>query len=256
MRIRRRGAVRHQSSPTASQRFSLLGRLLQQTALWSLFLGVLWVSYQGISQLLDPARHPVRHVVLQTPLNQLHPTEVEAVLAPLLGQNFFLADLWGAHRQLQALPWVATVRLERHWPDRVHVSLTERVAVAHWGNHMVTADGTVFAPRTFRQLQVWPRLAGLAGQQRAALDALAFAQETLAPLELTVTGLRQDDRQAWTVFLSNGVALELGREQFAERLALFATRYPQALATRINEVQTVDLRYERGFAVRWRGKSG
>ncbi len=256
MKFRRRGAIRHRPSAPITQRLVGFRELIRQGLMWTLLLGLSVTAYQSVAQLLDARRYPVRQVLLRNELVQLNPTEVEALLLPLLGQNFFIANLWTTQRQLQALPWVASARVERHWPDRVEVELTEHVPVAHWGQSMVTAGGEVFTPTTFRQVENWPRLNGLPGQEKAVLSAFYLAKELLDPLNLTVIGLRQDEREAWTVLLTNGVVLEVGREHFAERLTLFVKSYPQALAARISEVQAVDLRYDQGFAVRWRSRSG
>ena len=52
--------------------------------------------------------------------------------------------------------------------------------------------------------------------------------------------------------LTDGVVVELGREQLAQRLQRFASLYAGPLRQEWENVKRVDLRYTNGVAVRWR----
>jgi len=57
-------------------------------------------------------------------------TAAVAAAAGLLGQPPLIdVDPAAAQRRVEALPWVAAARVERHWPDAVTVLVTERVPV-------------------------------------------------------------------------------------------------------------------------------
>jgi cell division protein FtsQ len=70
-------------------------------------------------------------------------------------------------------------------------------------------------------------------------------------LQLNVARLLLDARRTWRVELSNGLVLEVGRNQPAERLARFVRVYPAILAAGNGRLMSVDLRYGHGFAVHW-----
>src|SRR5690625_7032485 len=44
---------------------------------------------------------------------------IARTVAPFLGVPFFDVDIDGIARQLQTLPWLAAVSVDRHWPDGV-----------------------------------------------------------------------------------------------------------------------------------------
>jgi cell division protein FtsQ len=69
-------------------------------------------------------------------------------------------------------------------------------------------------------------------------------------LGLQVTKLVLSPRHAWQLRLSNGMVLELGREDMQQRLARFVEAYPYSLAAIQSRVKYVDLRYGNGFAVK------
>jgi cell division protein FtsQ len=52
--------------------------------------------------------------------------------------------------------------------------------------------------------------------------------------------------------LDNGLQLGLGRQHTARRLLRFVRVYPRALEPRLEAIDSIDLRYTNGLAVRWR----
>jgi cell division protein FtsQ len=60
------------------------------------------------------------------------------------GDRLFDLDPAAAVRRLERLPWVRTARVERHWPDRVTIRVTERTPVAT----VARSDGTRLAVTT------------------------------------------------------------------------------------------------------------
>jgi hypothetical protein len=78
----------------------------------------------------------------------------------------------------------------------------------------------------------------------------------LDTLDLHATQLVLSPRHAWQIRLSNGMVLELGREDVQQRLARFVAVYPFSLQIEDTRhgthgaVEYVDLRYRNGFAVR------
>jgi cell division protein FtsQ len=74
----------------------------------------------------------------------------------------------------------------------------------------------------------------------------------LAQIELRVSELRLNERRAWQVQLHNGLQLVLGRAVNDAQLEKFVAVYQQLLSDRAAQMESVDLRYNNGFAVRWK----
>ncbi|HLZ81522.1 MAG TPA: FtsQ-type POTRA domain-containing protein [Ktedonobacteraceae bacterium] len=66
------------------------------------------------------------------------------------GQNIFLIDVVGLTARIEMLPMVASVSLEKQWPNQLHVTITERTPVLLWktanGTYSVDRQGVVIAP--------------------------------------------------------------------------------------------------------------
>jgi cell division protein FtsQ len=58
------------------------------------------------------------------------------------------------------------------------------------------------------------------------------------------------ERFAWQVQLNNGIKLNLGRQEFINRLQRFINLYP-LLQQDERDINYVDLRYDTGMAVGW-----
>jgi POTRA domain, FtsQ-type len=66
------------------------------------------------------------------------------------GQNIFLIDVVALTQRIDMLPMVASVDLEKQWPNQLQVSVTERTPVLLWqtshGTYSVDQHGVVIAP--------------------------------------------------------------------------------------------------------------
>ncbi|WP_084658691.1 cell division protein FtsQ/DivIB [Thermogemmatispora onikobensis] len=67
----------------------------------------------------------------------------------LQGQNLFLVDTAALSKRIAALPLVATASVERDWPDRLQVMVSERQPVLLWktarGSYSVDRSGMILA---------------------------------------------------------------------------------------------------------------
>ena len=75
-------------------------------------------------------------------------------------------------------------------------------------------------------------------------------------VDLYVEKINLTPRYAWQLSLTNGVVLELGREDLEQRIAKFIEVYPLSLAAEEGNFKYVDLRYRNGFAVGGLAKQG
>ncbi|MDO8811829.1 MAG: cell division protein FtsQ/DivIB [Gallionella sp.] len=184
----------------------------------------------------------------------------EDVLQAVRGEvngNFFTVDIEQLRQALEKLPWVRSVSIRREFPDRLTVVLEEHQAVARWnGAALVNTHGEVFDAFSEAQL---PEFISQDGASFEVAQRYGEFRRQLATLNLQVAQLALSPRHAWQLRLSNGMVLELGREEMQQRLARFVTVYPYSLATQRTEgrgqraegaVAYIDLRYRNGFAIR------
>ena len=227
-------------------------RLLNAVAGALTALGVLAFVAAGVHLLLSSPFFPLREVAVRGTMAKTARADIEAAMQSRVSGNFFAADLGAIRAALEQLPWVRRVDVRRAWPDRIEVSLEEHVALAHWGDAaLVNLQGERFAATSGAAL---PRFSGPEGSEADVTRRYRRFVEVAAPLGATVERVTLTSRRAWQLKLSNGLQVELGREQGGEtpesRLARFVAAYPATLGRLARAHESVDLRYPNGFALR------
>ena len=154
-----------------------------------------------------------------------------------------------AHDRVAAMPWVESVQVERRWPGRIEIHVTERVpAAALLGSdgalYLIDGSGRVLAPFTGEVTEVPVILIG-----SAAVAPGAAQPGVAAPL--AVGRLLTPDLRAWVealvpapdgtvdLMLRQGIRVELGSQaHLSDKLVDIAT-----VLTRVDlvNIETIDV---------------
>ena len=197
---------------------------------------------------------PVSELAITGTLRNVQPDEVRAIAAPLLdGGKLFSLDLDAIRAAIERLPWVARVRVDRQWPARLALRITEREPFARWGeSDALSTEGIVFAPGSVLLPSTLPKLGGAAGRELEVMAMYGQLADRLSETPFALAGLTQDARGEWIGSTQNGISLRFGRSNPVEQVARLKSTVLPALANRLDSVQRIDLRYANGFAVGWR----
>lgn len=252
---RRRGATSLETEPS---RLRLLGAILAAMPWSQVVIGagiVLLAALVpwGTGQVLNAMDRQVMAIDITGDLVGESRVALERSAGQWVGRSFFATDLSDVKDKLEQRPWVESAAVRRVWPDRLAIEIREKKPLAYWSDgRLVSRSGEVFAPSN-------PEMAGklpvLSGPDERVMDVIRMAQTmsgTLAEHSLGFAGLSLEQRGAWTLTLSNGIEVVLGRDQVTERFDRFVTVYQERLVSRANEVKRVDARYSNGVAVKWK----
>lgn len=202
--------------------------------------------------LLRPDSFPVRKLSFEGEFQQVQEQALASAVMESVRGNFFRIDLDAVRQRAQRVPWVHRATVQRRWPDGVHVRFTEQQLAARWGAHgWVNVHGEAVDLQGRPGPAGLPQLSGPEGLQAQVLEHYRRLSEILAPLGLHVATLNFTARHSWTMVLSNGIQLVLGREQPEPKVERFVRAYPRALAAQATRIRRVDLRYTNGFSVEW-----
>lgn len=173
--------------------------------------------------------------------------EAAELLRGIHGDNLILLNIAGLQRKLRTLPGVGGAEVRRRLPDTLEVQLSARRALAVWdGGGLVDSKGRRYGGTANEWL---PIFRGTPGRAASMAAFYGEAELLLLPLGAGIAQLQVDDNGEWSVFLQNGVVLQLGRENRHARLRRYAA-HANELNDRFAGLRAVDLRYEKGFAVR------
>lgn len=192
------------------------------------------------------------------PLEKVNALTVRATAVPRIHGNFFTADLTAVRAAFEAVPWVRKAMVRREWPDRLVVKIEEHKALGTWGEDgkLLSQKGDVFTANLAEAEDDGDLLEfdGPPGSEKQVVARLALFRQWFAPIKLEPESLVLSNRYAWTVRLDNGMTVELGRDQgdavLKERVARLVAVYTQLLERLQGKIESVDLRYPNGMALK------
>lgn len=207
--------------------------------------------------LTDPSVSPLRLARIEGDLKYLKRTELEQAVADTLRDSFFSVDVQAVKAAAEALPWVAQVSVRRVWPDTLHIWVVEQVPLARWGDKaLINSRGEVFRPSLASIPSDLPLLNGPEGSGPELVAYYQRAQVLLRGIDMRVTQLHMSARRGWSLETQSGIAVNLGRDAFDQRLARWVELYPRLRDSRPEQMLRVDMRYHNGMVVLWDRQPG
>lgn len=221
-------------------------------AVLTLFLlaagGCVWVS-MGI---VASDRWPIRWLEVNGSFQRVSAEQLRATMAPLIEDSFFTIDLHRMRDGAERISWVSAVRIRKTWPDTVSVSIEEYTPVAHWNQGRLVSDqGESFTVPEADGIQGLPWLQGPDERLQEVLTTWVDYSDLLLALGLEISSLKLDRRGAWSMVLSNGTRVRLGRQAPGERFRRLLSSWDSLLEEQGSPPQDIDMRYTNGFAVLW-----
>lgn len=228
-------------------------------ALMALGAGLLWLAQRPV--------FAITHVQLTSmdgnPLRHVNAPSVRANALGKLSGNFFTLDLNAARQAFESVPWVRHASVRREWPNGLAVEVEEHEALGTWGaadsGRLINTFGEVFVANTAEAEEDAQLLAldGPPDSEQDVVEKLEIMREWFKPMKAEPLAVALSGRYAWRARLSNGMVVELGREQNDEdrtameaRVKRFVASWPQLTEQWGKQIDYADLRYPNGFAIR------
>ena len=81
-----------------------------------------------------------------------------------------------------------------------------------------------------------------------------FLREKLIPLGINVTKINLSENGAWTIELFDGTSINFGKSDVEKKFDLFIDIAKNILSNEAEDIESIDLRYDSGFAIRFKGE--
>lgn len=196
---------------------------------------------------------PIKYVRIEGVFQYISKDEIQQALLQQVMTGFFNLDVFAIKRSMLALPWVARVKVQRVWPDTIKIKVYEHYPLVRWGDvGLLNEHGELFRPEKLLNFGNLPLLNAPAGSEKEFMSIMKGLQVDLAAHALVLSEFKVNKREAWSVVLSNGLVLLLGRKQPLEKFLRFLRTLPLLGTQKIGSMQIVDLRYPNGYAVTWK----
>jgi cell division protein FtsQ len=203
----------------------------------------------------------LRAIRIDNELAHNNAVTLRANVAGRLTGNFFTLDLHQTKLTFESVPWVRLAVVRRDFPNRLRVRIEEHQAVALWGldddARLVNSHGEVFeVSQGDVEAENLPRLAGPREQSRQVLMTYRRLAPLFEKLDTTLAQLELTGRGSWRGRLESGAVIEIGQgslDELAERVKRFITTVQQTSSRFGRNIESADLRYPNGYALRLRG---
>lgn len=207
----------------------------------------------GIYSLSVVLDRPFRVVTVEAGFQRVSTMQIEAAVVDSLSGGFVTVDLDLIRIALVSLPWVDRAQVQRIWPDRIHVKVTEQIAAARWGDKgLLNTRGELFIRNARHIPAELPRLRGPDGSENKVARRYLNLRGRLAEAGFSLNSVELDARGAWQLRLSNGPEVRLGRLAVDERIDRFIQVVSHVVHQQLEDIEYVDMRYSNGFALGWR----
>ena len=165
--------------------------------------------------------------------------------------SLLLLDADAARARLLANPWIADAAVLKLYPDRLQITITERLAFALWQKDgrisVIAGDGTVLEPFVENRYLGLPLVVGR-GAERQAKDFLALIDRYPDVKAVLRASILVAERR-WDLRLANGVNVRLPETDIAGALdRLVQLDRDKKLLSR--DIESVDLRLPDRVTVR------
>ncbi|MGB0937232.1 MAG: cell division protein FtsQ/DivIB [Colwellia sp.] len=235
--------------------------------------GLISLSWKLTDFVIGEENSPVTAVKVTGEMPYTLKADVLSAIEDVDMGNFFQVDVNTVQQKVQALPWVYSVAVRKQWPSELKIYVVDQKPVALWnGDFILNEFGVAFQANTERLQQRLPQFYGPEGSEILALENYINLSGLLAFKSLGINELLLSERFSWQLTLSDGVLLNLGREDRIVRIQRFMDLYPtiksQAMIenssnknkkSRRNKkkkekkvIDYIDLRYDTGLAVGWK----
>lgn len=227
--------------------------LTQRVILAVLTIVILLCLVWGWKQLQQPTTYPIRYVRFVGTYHYIKPIELETAALPYVQTGFFALNSRDLQKHIQQIPWVDSAEVIRRWPHTIEIRFSEQQPAARWQETaVINIKGEIFEPESESIPKALPSLYGDINHAQSILEEYQAMQDIAQKSTLRIKEAHVSPSGSWTIMLNDDIVVKLGRKDQQRRLRFFVSSYPGVFKSKRLGVESVDLRYSSGMAVKWR----
>lgn len=212
---------------------------------------VVGVFVAGVLLALQWVNKDVSELSVRAPLVHVTEEHIREHLKQHFPASFFYLDVENVREELLAMPMVREVSVQKVWPDTLLIELQEEVPVARWNNTTMLSHAGDVLPMNVQQLVKeleLPSLHGQSDKRQVVMRHYHLFTQWAKAFSLNWVGVQQS-LAGWHLTEKNGLEVRLNNENAMSDLKRLGGVLQKL---NLENVASIDLRYEQGFAVAWR----
>ena len=198
-----------------------------------------------------------RQASLAGKITHVQPQQISALVNAYGKVGLLALDPEQLRIAMESLPWIYRARVRKVWPDRLDLWVEEQRPAVRWGEQgYLNLDGIYFdADGIDFQQQPLPLIDAPQQDTVAVYQQLQRLTEILSVTSpAAVARMEVDQRGAVSIYLRSGLAIHLGRRAIEKRLRRWMAQSTVVMSRFKDQVNGVDLRYERGMVLQLKSK--
>lgn len=229
----------------------ILGWILAVVLIVGVVILIVWLKPQDILKKIT--NRPIESVQIDGEFLYLSRQRTEEAIVGYIDGGFLQLDINTLKERLELNPWVDRVSVARLWPDVLRITIIEQQPIARWGSEgFLNMRGDIVFVEDNDKLQSLPLLFGNNRYAKQVMQQYLFIAKLMGSNAGALTTVQLDETMSWTLEFDNDLIVRLGREQVLEKLQHLVAASRGALAGRIADIKTIDMRYTNGFSVAWK----
>lgn len=203
---------------------------------------------------IRPETMPIRNVRVEGEFRRLATEQLQTTVTNTIKGGFFNVNVEAIQKNLLRNPWVYQVTVRRIWPDSLNVKILEQTAIARWDEQgLINPYAEFFSVGRETIPENLPLFRGPDNSYRLLLEQYLYIKDKLSKHGLNISELILNERRAWSFVLDNGLKVILGRQSdITDKIDRFSIYVASDSKDHLAKMETVDMRYTNGFAVKWK----
>lgn len=196
---------------------------------------------------------PVTNITVEGEFSLASKAVIEQLVRDEINGDFVNLNLQNIKQSIEADPWVESVNAKRVWPDALVLTLSEQRPVARWGSEgFINQSGELINVDLNGKLDNYPLLYGNKNNREIIARWYINSQKFLSSYGFNIRSIEVNEKDDWLLEINHGIKVYLGGESKQEKMEQFLQVYHQELSDRLEEIESIDLRYKQALAVTWK----
>lgn len=222
--------------------------IVKALAVISLFIG----GWFFIS--LVPNVWPIEKIAIIGEVEHVDQSQLVEILSAENAMGMLTIDLQNIRQKTLQMPWVKSVQIRKDWPDTLSFMFEEYQPIALINDSYLTEKGTLIKKDAYVYNQPVLKLVidkmqiKEQGDLALLVKSIAEVRDSLASHQLIFEKMEISESNSWLITIDNKFVIKAGRKQQLQRIEKFLQVY--AAIENKNKLESVDLRYSNGLAVK------
>ena len=217
-----------------------------------------------LDHIFRPGYFTIEQIQIEGTHQRVDPAFIEKVAWNNVNGNYFRVDLDLIETELREIPGLYSIAIRRVWPSLLHISVTESAGLAKWSGLSTGSSDSIeellnLPPQ--REFKLVPDLLGPIGKKQDVLNTYLKADRRLWPLGLEIVEVRLDESRDWKFKIATSrltghkyFYLVVGPKNLMTQVDDFVVVFELVLRNQVERLESVDLRYTNGLAVKWKSQ--